>query len=256
MSISNIITTNTYDLFSNSLDSNDININDQLSFSDNPGEDGEIVVNDNGIPVWKKIEPPSFQSGPDNTYLYSNNNEVSWSPLNVQVCSYAPNGKVDGGDDDPDPQDIGGNFDFPQITKFQVTLLSNPNIITHPNDENFIIQSSGLYKITFCGSVYNNNNSIGFGFCLNEVQDYRYGFCATSPIDTDFFTDIPGSFRNGAGQGVCIVRILNLVEGEIFQVLCNKQYQNGLLPTNASNYFVGQRSSSLTFEFLGNNYTG
>lgn len=254
MSLSNLLTNNNnYNINCNSANCGSLNIANILSFDNNSGSNGNIVANNNGLPEWRQIELPDIPVGSDNTFLYSNNNTISWNPLNCQICSFTPYGKVTGGPDDPDPQDLGDNVIEIKIVKFQDTLQSNTGIITHPNETDFIIQKTGMYKITLCATIYSNNNSIGFGFCLNEIQDYQYGYCATSPIDTQIFPESPGSFRRGAGQCITMVRFIYLTLGNTFQVLANKQYQTSLLGND--NYFVGQKSSSLSFEYLGENYT-
>lgn len=229
---------------------NDINIVDQLKFDGDSGINGSVVVKQLDKPTW--VRPDQSQAG-NNTYLYHNNGTVTWSPLNCQIASYFPYGKVEGPGNDPNPQDIGNDILTPVIVEFQGTLFSNNGIISHPNYTDFVAQKSGIFKVTFCGVVYNNNNSIGFGYCINEVQDYQQGWCSTSPIDTTIFPESPG-FRNGAGQAVCMVRFFYLNVNDKVQVLANKQYQTALL--GGDNYFVGQKSASISFEFLGENFTG
>lgn len=231
---------------------NSLNILEELKFANTAGTDGQIVSNVDGLPFWTLIQPVHFQPGGPNTYLYTNgSNTVEWSPLNCQIASYFPYGKVDGGGDDPSPQDIGSDLLTPTIVEFQGTLFSNPGILSHPNLTDFIAQKSGIFKVTFCGVVFSDDNSIGFGYCINEVQNYEEGWCTTSPIDTAIFPRAPG-FRNGAGSAVCMVRFFYLNQGDTVQVLANKQYQTGL---GNDNYFVGQKSASISFEYLGQNYT-
>lgn len=206
---------------------NSLNNIGALKFDNNAGTNDQIIRNVGGLPEWTSIGNVTPR---------------------CRVAQFSPNGKTLLGVDEG-AQDIAS--ESPLLNKFQNTLIANTSIINHPNDTDFEVMKSGIYMVTLVAPVYNNDCSIGFGINLNNDPNYINGWAATSPIDSSFIIG-PGVF-NAAGASVTLVRLLSVTSGTIIQIYSNAQVRRG--PGSFNNYYVGQRSASLTIVYLGQNTT-
>lgn len=251
MSLSNLLNVNNFDINCNSAHCGSINIDTVIELNNDPGSDGKIIANNNGLPEWRQIELPDIPVGPNNTFLYSNNNTISWNPLTCRVASYSMFGDAGGSEGvEPGAQNLSDINAIPD--EFQVVLIPNPSIVTHPNILDFIIQKNGIYKVTFCACITNDNSSIQFYFILNDNLTTPFLGTMTTPVcNLDGFDKLP-AIRNIAGVGVCMVRYFNFTIGDKFNVYSAKKYQQTLI--SGDQYFLGNTNCSLSFEYLGENY--
>lgn len=235
---------------------NSVNILEELKFANTAGTDGQVVTNVDGLPFWSSVLP-LIEPGADNTYLNTDGGIVSWQPLNCRIAGYSPYGDnppAQGGLE-PGAQDLSNTS--AAAVEFQVELIGNNYILSHPNDTDFIAARSGYFKITFMSAIVEDSSCVQFYFIVNEQldpDDLRYGVMTTPVTNLSGFDDLPAA-RNVAAVGCTMHRILYLNSGDKFNVYSSKKYQNTINPF-ASQYFMGDRNCSIYFEFLGENFTG
>lgn len=251
----------TDDLDANNIITNNINIIDKLELDGDVGDDRQVVFSDGTNAKWDNIVATDIAPGPNDYYLYSNGTTSKWIDRNAKFCVYTPQGAypdVVGISLEPDAQDIAEEPILGQPftpIQFQNDIYTNSTIISKSIDNTrFTAQQQGYYKITLCGPVIEDSNSILFIIFKNgnlNINDC-YGFMATSPIDASLFSQYPHPvIRHAIAPGATLVRIIELIAGDYIGIYTAMQASS--VVSLRRNYFTGYGSASLTIEFLGGN---
>lgn len=234
---------------------NSMNIVSALELDGDAGNNGEVVVRGASSPQWGQIASGGIAPGPNDTFLFTRGGLAQWVNQFCRVASFAPAGKTFL-NTEPGAQDLANvGPDNVVYNKFANTLIANTSIITRSVDQDeFTVVKAGIYQITLCAPVYENDNSVWFAYIIDGLPaTLTDGWQVTTPIDTDVFVDIPGQFFNGAGQATTLMRYFDLFPGQVVRVVSGRNNSKGGI--FRANYYVGNNSASLSFLYLGENQT-